>query len=506
MYQDWDGSALASSSSTNVPSVTASTTVDDNNNNLPTTSSSWHSILQSGLECHSEWECIERAKRILSPETLLLWETLQRKLQCHSFHDCLRVVLDKEESTPSLKHDSAPLESNERSEPDELLEDAQQKSKVDREILMSHVQEALDRSQRDPVDEYGTSAPFLDSHPAFVPLLDEYRPRDEWRNVNVPDLNVVGLFKAGTTHLYSLLESHPLVTNFAHGKEVCSLRFGRGFLWEDWEPTSIVRFDEQELTKRRSEAQKGVYKSHEAMYAEQVAKNISTEYKTVNGCLLFETVEMSTWYLRPLPPRKKFFFLFRDPADWLWAAHNYWRQHNLDLDTRPDTRQWAFVNREYRSPELFHEFVASGNRTTGGVHLLNLRKWTVNIPRRLRAMVGDGNALFLRNEDMLPAVMNTPGGALDRISEIAGLNKTGFDKKYTTQIFNCNQRKGVKKLGCGSERTSAYLIAGNRTMLPETRRLIYLQFWEECKIWAKEFGIVYPDCLNVMDDISAEGS
>ena len=44
-----------------------------------------------------------------------------------------------------------------------------------------------------------------------------------------------------------------------------------------------------------------------------------------------------------------------------------------------------------------------------------------------------------------------------------------------------------------------YPITKNRPMLYSTRKWIYLQFYYECLIWAKEFNIIYPDCLNVIN-------
>jgi hypothetical protein len=464
-------------------------------------------LLQNTLNCNSEIQCLEQAERKLSPAALKLVDKVQNILHCNNPAQCI-TMLENGPTKPFQNKATSSLSTKETPEVG-ITTDAQQKKKNDQRILAYHMRESILRSQRGPDIEYGETAPFVNNHPAFEPRMKDYIPKNEWRETTTPDLNIVGLYKAGTTHLYRLLQSHPRVTNFTYGKEAILIKSNGAMthvnneivsLWQKWEPNSIHDFEEEKITRRRTLAQKTLYKSHEQLHEEQSARNITSRTLTVHGCLDFETVEMSGWYMRPLASRKKFFFLFRDPADWLWAAHNFWKQDGLDPNTRPNTRQWALANREYRSPELFHEFVASGNRTTSGIYFLNLRKWTVEIPRRLRAMVGNNSALFLRNEDMLPAVVDAPGGALDRISAFTGLNKAGFDKKYTTQIFNCNQRKGVGSASCGSERTSAYKIAGDRTMLSETRQLIYLQFWEECKVWAREFGIVYPDCLNVMED------
>ena len=125
------------------------------------------------------------------------------------------------------------------------------------------------------------------------------------------------------------------------------------------------------------------------------------------------------------------------------------------------------------------------------------RRESVTNPRKLLGMFGTDNVLFLRNEDMLPSVVAKRGGVLDRLSEFTGLERRLFDQSVYSTVRNCND-KAMES--CGTSRHSAYQKSGGRDMLPESRTLIYLHFLEECKIWAQEFGIEYPDCLNVLED------
>jgi hypothetical protein len=194
-------------------------------------------------------------------------------------------------------------------------------------------------------------------------------------------------------------------------------------------------------------------------------------------------------------PQRKNVVLLRDPADWLWAVWNFWVDRGLD--TKLDTPgSWATRKSHYRSPELFHELVLSAHKTKGGDRLITrLRRQTVTNPRRLVALVGRENVLFLRNEDMLPAVVENQGGLLDRLSSFSGLNRTLFRNDGLRTIHNCNDGKGEKSK-CGNSTSSAYEIAGHREMLDSTRSLIYLHFRQECQIWAEEFGVTYSDCLN----------
>jgi hypothetical protein len=115
------------------------------------------------------------------------------------------------------------------------------------------------------------------------------------------------------------------------------------------------------------------------------------------------------------------------------------------------------------------------------------------------SLVGRENVMFLRNEDLLPERIDG-AGVLDRISDFTGLNRHQFQEQGLHSFTNCNHQKGLTHV-CGNEMTTrgSYEISGNRTMLKATRKFIYLQFWAECKIYANEFGVIYPDCLNVMD-------
>ena len=127
------------------------------------------------------------------------------------------------------------------------------------------------------------------------------------------------------------------------------------------------------------------------------------------------------------------------------------------------------------------------NLSVGGIH----RLWTA---------IGEENIVFLKSEDMRPDVVNATGGFLDKLSAFTGLDRSTYGDRIF-QYSNCNDSKGSGS-SCGSVSSSAYDIAGGRDMLPETRDLVYLYFWEECKIWSKEFGVHYPDCVNVMQQNS----
>jgi hypothetical protein len=237
--------------------------------------------------------------------------------------------------------------------------------------------------------------------------------------------------------------------------------------------------------------QRELYLCYESLFSGETPSGVldPTKKKIVNACYWINDIEISYHYLRP--QGKKSIFLFCDPADWLWSAFNFWRIHEID----PEEYGWTESGENYRSPEFFHELVASGEKTKWGLYSREYyHMFTINSPRKLIALFGRENVLFVRNEGMLPEVVDKEGGVLDQLSNFTGLDRSQFDHKTYSVVTNCNNMKGMKSV-CNKTRSSSYALSDGREMLPETRQLIYMQFWEECKIWARKFGVCYPDCL-----------
>jgi Sulfotransferase domain len=385
-------------------------------------------------------------------------------------------------------------------ENDKVLHDIEQKKRFDGHVLEYHINATMERNQTAPEEYTRLRKTFASHYSALTPLLDQYTPNPAWRKTNLPDIHIIGLPKAGSTFLYKLLESHPSVTAFGKSKEDYQPRHD-DISSEMWDVSSLRNESKNNGTAMQYNIQRKLYNLHGNLHQDQSKRKIPPDVQIVSGCMNSLLFEANMRYLQPIPRNKKYFVLFRDPADWMWAGYNYWKKAYLDSTLNRTKGSYTQPEVNYRSPEHFHELIASGERTVGGQGLLLFRSRSSSDPMRLRSMVNDSQILFLRNEDLLPSAINQPGGALDQISAFTSLPKTGFSDEFTTQIFNCNKKKGVTASSCGSEHTDAYEVAGNRTMLPQTRRLIYLLFWEECKLWASEFGIKYPDCLNVMDDI-----
>ena len=167
----------------------------------------------------------------------------------------------------------------------------------------------------------------------------------------IPSLiNIVGFPKAGTSHLYRIIASHPEVEHFGPVKEFCMPK----------NASLEVMFN----------------------FCKRVAGD--RRKKTVNGC--FRQAEVSRWWLYLRQPRTKVIFIFRDPAAWLWAAFNFWFIQDFDAPASPQPN-WAGSN-QYRASELFHEGIVSGSRTSLGLFLNEFRYQSVVNPRQWIAMLG----------------------------------------------------------------------------------------------------------------------
>lgn len=342
---------------------------------------------------------------------------------------------------------------------------------------------------------YPPQASYPDEIPMLTPMQsEEVKAKPEWSDVLFPDFNVAGLHKCGTSQLTHIISSHPQVRKF--GKLHTELIFKDDFLFD-----TKADSDEEQL-----EFQQNLFKFHQNLYKEQRRltrdKNTKNAPFTVASTLVVDDAVLRWRYLQP-KKRPLFFILTRDPADWLWAAWNFWL--DTELDSKPSqwpVRGWATPELQYRSPELFHELLLGADRVKSYSWFHRLRDAAVASPRRFIAEFGKEQIFFARNEDMLPVNVDRKGGLLDRLSSFTGLDREGFRASVAKQIHNCNDVKGNSNV-C-NQTSSSYSIAGGRSMLPESRRLAYLFFAAECKVWKEDFGIEYQECLSALPSSEAE--
>lgn len=350
--------------------------------------------------------------------------------------------------------------------------------------------------------------------------LPLFSPWSNFSYNSFADLSIVGFPKAGTSQLYNLLVSHPQVDPVFKRKEYC---MDHGHFLDYTLPQHLTNPNTL-LALRKQLFGYHKYMLTKRTQSNDVDNNNNKSIQYVNACLEPREIEYHLSYTQ-MPKSSKFLFLFRDPADWLWASWNFWRDKQLDLRPAID-HDWATRGVHYRSPELFHELILSRELlTTAGQRFRKMREMTVHIPRRLIHILGKeeqkggrDRILFLRSEDMRATNGKIPD-FLERLGTFTGLSIDDFNRTVAYGETNCNAQKGANHLclvgtteqeeqeGGRNVSTSSttitnkkmgYPITHFRPMLEETRKFIYLQFWEECKIWKIEFGIVYQDCLDVL--------
>lgn len=398
------------------------------------------------------------------------------------------------------------------------------------------IQQAIIRSKLQP---YAAAPFFLENqHPLLVNLPKQLYPKPEWKDL-MPDYSIVGFAKAGTSQLFHILTGTSGRLSNSTAKNFEPYYPGRKeYCWEMVRLLGRYRFPMfAELPYITEEVNRLVlpqqlyskfdllYRTRGPMYS---STNNTSRKPNVNGCLSYPLMYLQLHYLAMLdhnnnpatdsssaasahvkmkwenPRKRKVFLIFRDPADWLWATWNFWMDSGLDANP-PAFEDWASKERQYRSPELFHEIIASNGKTETSKKLLALRKETVDVPRTMIGIYSRENVFLGRNEDMLPDVVNQPGGFLDRVSQFTGLERSSLEGDAMS-IRNCNANKGTKSVCESRAPGQSYEIAGGREMLAATRELIYLQFTEECRIWRDEFGITYPACLSALPSSKASGA
>jgi hypothetical protein len=316
--------------------------------------------------------------------------------------------------------------------------------------------------------------------------------REAWQRTHFPNINIVGLPKAGTSHLYQILSGHDELRPFHRSKEWCFHDLNKKLKSIEM---SNEAANKTSYEKRLLNTLEGVNRIKEGWP--------SRGNRTVNGCLDLDSVLKQRDYLSRV--KDKFVLLLRDPADWLWAAYNFWHFQEHEDAEPPIKYDWASAPNQYRSPELFHEYMLSGGRMWAARDLLAKFRdgLAARTPQLLRHVVSPENLLVLKTEDFAPDVISETG-VLEKLATFLEISLSGFDQNVTERYTNCGDNKGTETV-C-KEASSAYKISGYRGMFEETRDLVYLQFAQECKYWAEAFNVVYDDCLDVGEKYLAPSS
>jgi hypothetical protein len=322
-------------------------------------------------------------------------------------------------------------------------------------------------------------------HPAFKNIPLNFQPHESWSRKYHPDIAIIGIPKAGTSQLYNILTGHPDLARFhPTEKEYC---FDFGGAVNANAPIEHLQRSFYNATKLLD------------METLQLSSSFGRPKKTVNACLDLNKAMLMRQYLGRSNDTKLILIL-RDPAEWLWSGFNFWHRPKYHDAINAVDYGWANPPEQYRSPELFHEMLLAGDRFLPSVDLLTYFRDILNGNRiRVAAEVekaNPGSILILKSEDMSPEKVQS-SGFLDKVSDFLNVTQVGFNQSTYGSFSNCGNGRGLNNL-C-KKTSSAYAVAGGRTMLEESRELVYLHFAEECKFWADHFGVVYEACLAVRE-------
>ena len=309
---------------------------------------------------------------------------------------------------------------------------------------------------------------------------EEYAPKPEWSS-SFPDINIVGFAKAGTSHLYRLLTGHSHIEPAAIGnKEFCveNIRVERDAQTQE---SRIVFLNDEELIPKLYQYRTELHTTRQSMP--------STTKLVVNGCIGgSDQVELNYRYIPTTS--SKFIVMFRDPADWVWAAWNFWSNSRFDDHDTED--HWTNSTVHYRSPGYFHEIILSMGKLPAFNDLFSRIKFATHDGLRLIELVGLSNILFLPNEDLQPGTI-VSRGTLEKLATFLSIDSDDFGQE-TFQRTNCNSHKGSFGPCPSVSNVGSYEISGKDGMLPKTRVHIYSFFQCACTLWYDKFGIDYPVC------------
>ena len=176
-----------------------------------------------------------------------------------------------------------------------------------------------------------------------------------------PSVHVIGIPKSGTSYLFALLTSSPHIQPAAHLKEYCPSRVG---------------FNKTEY------------------FAGFRAAAKTDTIQTANGCISTnEALQVHACISPYLRFQPKYIITLRPPDEWQWARYNFWTNN---LDARSNTPGHWTDSDSYRSPEMFHELVLAGNKTTLSTYAsMNLVQEWIDLIEWSRRTVGSSNLLLL---------------------------------------------------------------------------------------------------------------
>lgn len=249
--------------------------------------------------------------------------------------------------------------------------------------------------------------------------------------MNHPNIVIAGFPKCGTSYLWTMLSTHPQVRMAHPNKEYCGDNF----------------------TQSRGGG-----------------------YFTINACI--NTDEAVNRYIRfGRPGNTKFIVSVRNPAEYAWAAFNYWTGVYDKYEFLPG--RWVRSGYNYRSPELFHEYVVSSGRLKGGRVFPNIIQ---DFTRKIRTIQDERIPLKIVSQDTIASSLGSLAVFLN-IREYFPMRNTMVNTGYKTS------NRGVGAKDSGDHLSGVYEISGYRGMLASTRRYITEREGLDCRLFLRMFSI-----------------
>ena len=267
-----------------------------------------------------------------------------------------------------------------------------------------------------------------------------------------PSVHVIGIPKAGTSYLFALLTSSPHIQQAAQYKEYCpqgrnKTEYFAGF---------------RAAAKDTIQTANGCISTHEALQ--------------VHACI--------SPYLRFQP---KYIISLRPPDEWQWARYNFWTNN---LDARSNTRGHWTDSDSYRSPEMFHELVLAGNKTTLSTYAsMNLVQGWINLIEQSRRTLGSSNLLLLLSSKLgLPETRAS-------IAKFLGIAEDfGLPMDVLVNAGGNLATRGAGKVTKVQAGSDVYQVSGFRPMKNATRLLIRQRNRGACCVMRYKYSIELDCC------------
>ncbi|MHB1956551.1 MAG: sulfotransferase [Sulfobacillus sp.] len=255
-----------------------------------------------------------------------------------------------------------------------------------------------------------------------------------------PTIWLAGLPKCGTSALYYYLSHHPRI-HATHHKELCPQS-------ESAVNASNIRDFLQQLTDEGPSEEALL---HQKMY--------------FNGCIA--PAQPTMLWIADNMRIPYIIMIFRALPDMAYSSWNFFCQRESDA-TCTSNKKWAPEPNQYRSPELFHEYLLAGDRFLNNPTKRYLHKDFPQLFRDKQAINGS-KVIAVSSEDLYRDTNRT----VQRIFRQMGLPEHPLPLEVLSQAVNVASHRGVHALSNKEKGMGASLTRG---LLPESRQFI-------CRKW-----------------------